>query len=89
VSRLTLLFFGAAKDVPESSKNGHPPDSPHFSLQTMAERGRCISSRSATSQKVKDQRNHGDYQQNVNQPARNVKREKPQQPNHKQNTKQR
>jgi hypothetical protein len=42
------------------------------------------SSRATAPEEVHDQRNDGDYQQKVNQPAGNVEREKSQQPQYKQ-----
>jgi hypothetical protein len=67
VPRLTLLFFGAAEDVPEAAK--------------MVTAGTaCLhflpSGHATASEEVKQQRNHGDDQQKVNQPAGDVERKK-------------
>jgi Sec-independent protein translocase protein TatA len=79
--RLTLLFFGAAKDVPEAAKT--------VTAGTANGQTRPRSSRGVAPEEVHHQRNQRDYQQKVDQPTGNVEREKSQQPHYEQNGKQR
>jgi hypothetical protein len=88
VPRLTLLFFGAAKDVPEAAKMVTAGTAClHFERQA---NGQPLPSSGATTpEEVCHQRNHRDYYQKVNQPTGNVEREKSEQPHYKQNSKER
>jgi hypothetical protein len=88
VPRLTLLFFGAAKDVPEAAKMV-TAGTAWLQLNTQANgpMGALLSSRAAAGQEVHHQRNNCQDQQNVNQPTGNMEREKSQQPQYQQNAK--
>ena len=77
----------AGKDVPEA-KNGHRRDSLPAWIPSRPPNEALPSSRATAPDEVHNQRNDGDYQQEVNQPTGNVEREKPQQPHYKQNEKQ-
>jgi hypothetical protein len=86
VPRLTLLFFGAAKDVPEAAKMVTAGTAwLHFRHANQRPTAAAPSSRATTTEEVHNQRNQRYYQQKVNQPAGNVEREKPHQPHYQQN----
>jgi hypothetical protein len=90
VPRLTLLFFGAAKDVPEAAKMVTAGTAClHFTQCKPKAKRALLSGRATAPEEVHHQRNHRDYQQKVNQPTGNVEREKSQQPQYKQNNEQR
>ncbi|HSL02330.1 MAG TPA: hypothetical protein VK901_02160 [Nitrospiraceae bacterium] len=90
--RLTLLFFGAAKDVPEAAKMVTAGTAAYITNNferagKQPKRG-PPSSHAAASEKMYHQRNHRYYEQKVNQPPGNVEGGKAQQPHHKQYEKQ-
>src|ERR1035441_10280305 len=65
------------------SKNGHRRDSLPAWISSQPPNEALPSSRATAPDEVHDQRNDGDYQQEVNQPTGNVEREKSQQPQYK------
>jgi hypothetical protein len=88
VPRLTLLFFGAAKDVPEAAKMVTAGTAClHFTIQANGKNRALLSSRATAPEEVHHQRNHRYDQQKVNQPTGHVEREKSQQPQYQQNNK--
>jgi hypothetical protein len=90
VSHLTLLFFGAAKDVPEAAKMVTAGTAcPHYRHASQRPNMALLLSRATTPEEVHHQRNHRYDQQKVNQPAGNVECEESQQPQYKQHSKQR
>jgi Sec-independent protein translocase protein TatA len=72
--RLTLLFFGAAKDVPEAAKTV-TAGTANFQMWQLSSRG-------VASEEMHHQRNQRNDQQDVDQPTGNVEREHSQQPHH-------
>jgi hypothetical protein len=90
VPHLTLLFFGAAKDVPEAAKMVTAGTAClHFTRYDNGQSRAILLGRATTHEKVRYQRNHRDDQQNMDQPSGDVESEKSQQPHHNQNHKQR
>jgi hypothetical protein len=87
VPRLTLLFFGEAKNIPEAAKTV-TAGTACVMFRTVRTRP-CFSSHATTPEEVDHQRNRRDDQQKVNEPTGNVECEKPQQPQNQQNKKQR
>ena len=77
VPRLTLLFFGAAKDVPEAAKTGTAGTAIlHLNKASQQPNIILVSSRGTAPHEVHHQRNHRYDQQKVYQPAGNVECEK-------------
>jgi hypothetical protein len=86
VPRLTLLFFGAAKDIPEAAEKVTAGTAcPHFAKQANGQNG---SSRATAPEQVQHQGYYRHNQQEVNQPASHVESEKSEHPQHQQNKKQ-
>jgi hypothetical protein len=87
VPRLTLLFFGAAKDVPEAAKMVTAGTAPPTFQGAILRPNTASSNCASPPENVRHQRNHGYDQQEVNQPTGDVERKKSQQPHYKQNDK--
>jgi hypothetical protein len=88
VPRLTLLFFGAAKDIPEAAKTVTAGTASLRCNCNLTAKTWVLPSGATAPEEVHHQSNHRYDQQKVNQPAGNVEREKSQQPQHQQNNKQ-
>jgi len=85
---LTLLFFGAAKDVREAAKMVTAGTAPLYVCTSKVNAERWRSGYATSPEQVQHQRNQSYDQQKMNQPAGNVERQKSHQPHYKQNDKQ-
>jgi hypothetical protein len=90
VPHLTLLFFGAAKDVPEAAKMVTAGTAClHFTQHGNGQSRAIFLGGPTAHEKMRHQRNHRDDQQNMDQPTGDVECKESQQPHHNQNHKQR